>query len=351
MKSTFVSSASISDAMRYSILRSQAELTKAQKEVSTGRVADIGLALGARTGESVSFARDLDRLQGMVDTNGLASARLSSTQNALGDVTSTAQSFLATLTNSLSGDASPTLTLTDARATLQSLTTTLNTSYNGEHLFAGINTDVKPINDYTAAGSPNKAAFDAGFLSFFGFTQSDPAAANITSAQMDNFMTTVVEPQFLGAGWQGTWSNATDTGITSRIALNETAETSVSANDQGIRKLMMAATMVADMFDSTSQVGLSARKEALSRALSLVGEGIANVANLSAKTGILENRVKNASERINLQTDLLQKNINQMEGVDPYEASTRVSTLLQQIETSYALTARIQQLSLVKFLT
>jgi flagellar hook-associated protein 3 FlgL len=164
-------------------------------------------------------------------------------------------------------------------------------------------------------------------------------------------MTNVVEPQFLGAGWQGTWSNATDAGITSRIALNETAETSVSANDQGIRKLMMAAAMVTDMFDATSQVGLSARKEALSKAVSLVGEGIANVANLSAKTGIVENRVKNASERINLQTDLLQKNINQMEGVDPYEASTRVSTLLQQIETSYALTARIQQLSLVKFLT
>ena len=42
MKSTFVSTNSISQAMRYSILRSQAELTKAQKEVSTGRVADVG---------------------------------------------------------------------------------------------------------------------------------------------------------------------------------------------------------------------------------------------------------------------------------------------------------------------
>src|SRR3954454_2635720 len=118
MKSTFVSTASVSEALRYSILRSQADLAKSQKEVSTGRVADVGLALGARTGQSVSFARDLDRLQGMVDTNALASSRLSSTQNLIGDVTKTAQSFLATLTNSLSGDASPQLTLTDARGTL-----------------------------------------------------------------------------------------------------------------------------------------------------------------------------------------------------------------------------------------
>ena len=40
-----------------------------------------------------------------------------------------------------------------------------------------------------------------------------------------------------------------------------------------------------------------------------------------------------------------------MEGVDPYEAATRVSALVSQIETSYALTSRIQQLSLLKFMS
>ena len=55
MKSTFVSTAAVSQAMRYSLMRAQSELTKAQKEVSTGRFADIGLALGSRTGQSVSL--------------------------------------------------------------------------------------------------------------------------------------------------------------------------------------------------------------------------------------------------------------------------------------------------------
>ena len=349
MKATFVSTAAISDAMRYSILRAQSQLTKAQKEVSTGHVADIGLALGSRTGQSVSFERDLERMTGIVDSNGLVSARLKSTQDSLTQISGVAQNFLSTLTTSVSGDASPALTLTDAKGTLQSLTAILNSSYNGEHIFAGINTDVKPLNDFTTAGSPNKAAFDAGFLSFFGFTKNDPAAANITAAQMNNFMTTVVEPQFLGAGWQGAWSNATDEGITSRIALNETVQTSVSANDDSMRKLAMAAAMVTDMFDSN--VSDIARKTVLTRAVSLVGESMSDIADLSSNTGIVENRVKNASDRINMQVDLFKLNITQMQGVDPYEASTRVSTLLQQIETSYALTARIQQLSLVKYLT
>ena len=117
-------------------------------------------------------------------------------------------------------------------------------------------------------------------------------------------MTTVVEPQFLGAGWQGTWSNATDEGITSRIALNETVQTSVSANDDGMRKLAMAAASVTDMFDSN--VGDIARKAVLTRAVGLVGEAMSDLANLSSSTGIVENRVKNASDRINMQVDLFE---------------------------------------------
>ena len=336
--------------MRYSLLRAQSELTKAQKEVSTGRFADIGLALGSRTGQSVSFERDLERLKGIVDSNALASARLTSTQDALAQISSAAQSFLSTLTTSVSGDASPSLTLTDAKGTLQSLTAILNSSYNGEHLFAGINTDVQPINDFTATGSPNKAAFDAGFLSFFGFTKNAPAAANITAAQMDNFLTTVVEPQFLGAGWQGTWSNATDEGITSRIALNETVQTSVSANDDGMRKLAMAAATVADMFDSN--VGDIARKAVLTRAVSLVGEAIERPRQSELQDRHRrEPRQERQRPHQHAGRPVRRRNISRLEGVDPYEASTRVSTLLQQIETSYALTARIQQLSLVKYLT
>jgi flagellar hook-associated protein 3 FlgL len=349
MKATFVSTAAISQAMRYSLLRAQVQLTDAQKEASTGRFADVGLALGSRTGQAVSFERDFDRLKGIVDSNALASSRLTSTQDAIGQLSAAAQSFLSTVTTSASGNAAPSVTLTDAKGTLQAITSILNSTYNGEHLFAGINTDVQPVNDYSAAGSPNKAAFDAGFLSFFGFTKNAAAAASITPAQMNTFMTTVVEPQFLGAGWQATWSSATDEGITSRIALNETVQTSVSANEDGMRKLAMAAAVVSEMFDSN--VGDNARKAVLDRALSLVGESLSDLANLSSSTGIVENRVKNASERLNMQVDLFERSIQKMEGVDPYEASTRVSTLLQQIETSYALTARIQQLSLVKYLT
>ncbi len=86
------------------------------------------------------------------------------------------------------------MTQNSATTMVDQLTSTLNSSFNGEQLFAGVNTDVKPIADYNAVGSPAKAAFDTAFQTYFGFPQSDPAAANISKPDMTNFLKTVVEP-------------------------------------------------------------------------------------------------------------------------------------------------------------
>lgn len=351
MKTTFVSTSAVNSALRYSILRQQAELTRAQKEATTGFVADRGLALGARTAQSVTLNRDLERLSGIVDSNGLVSSRLAATQKGLRQIGESAQTFLSSLTSSASGDAAYALTQKSARATLDMLTSVLNTSLNGEYLFAGTNTDVKPINDFTP-GSATKTDFDAKFAAYFSFDQNDPQAKDITTAQMQGFITTVIEPSFLGTGWSdpaNPWSNATDQGITSRITLNETTETSVSANDVGIRKVAMAAAVISDLL--ASNVGDDARKVLVNFGVSTIGAAISDLGQLESRTGIIEQRVSNATERVEMQIDLFERQILSTEGVDPYEASTRVTDLLSQIEKSYAITARIQQLSILNYIT
>jgi flagellar hook-associated protein 3 FlgL len=349
MKAISVSSAAMSNAMRYQQMRMQTDLVKATKESSTGKVADVGLTLGGRTTQAVTFSRDLDRLNGIIDSNALVAARLTSTQDSLGQLSDVAQSFLSALTSAVSGDSSTSITQSAGASALQQMTGILNTSVNGEYLFAGTNTDVKPVDDYMAAGSPAKAALDASFVAYFGFTQNDPAAANITAAQMDDFITTSVEPQFLGSGWQGTWSNATDKQITSRIALNETTETSVSANEVGIRKLAMAAAMVTNLL--SSNMSQAARTSVTSRAETLVGEAIGGIVQVRSEAGLAQKRVSDASDRMKTQVDLFERHILDLEGVDPAEAATRVANLTQHIETSFALTARLQQLSLLNYLT
>ncbi|TYR30138.1 flagellar hook-associated family protein [Mesorhizobium microcysteis] len=347
MKVSFVSSQAISQAIRYQMSRMQADLVVAQKEVATLRVADVGLALGARTGVSVSLYREIDRLKGITDTNQLAASRLDSTQIGMRQLRESASDLIATLTTAVSGASDPAIVKQQADQVLGQMTSVLNANLNGEHLFAGINTDVQPFNDFLDPTSPNRVAFDNAFTTHFGFPAGDPAAAAITEAEMNDFLDNVADPLFFGAGWAD-WSNATDQQITSRITLTETAQTSVSANIPGFRKLAMAAAIVSAAFDdSMSQAGRSA---ILARGLDLLGSAVNDLANQEGSTGITQQRIEKANERMSMQIDIFTTSLLDLEGVDGYEASTKVTGLLAQIEISYSLTARMQQLSLLRYL-
>src|SRR5437763_323441 len=81
-----------------------------------------------------------------------------------------------------------------------------------------------------------KPAVDAAFLATFGITQSDPNVANITSAQMSNFLDNQFTALFADPAWSTDWSTASNQNLTQRISPNEKIETSVNANDTAMRK-------------------------------------------------------------------------------------------------------------------
>jgi flagellar hook-associated protein 3 FlgL len=50
------------------------------------------------------------------------------------------------------------------------------------------------------------------------------------------------------------------------------------------------------------------------------------------------------------QIDIINSQIDNLEQVDPFEAATRVTTLMTQLETAYSLTARVQRLTILNYL-
>lgn len=345
MKVSFVSTQAITQAMRYQMARMQTELVAANKEAVTFRVADRGLALGARTGMSVSFHRDIDRLKGLTDSNELAATRLSSTQVILNQMKDDADSLLSAFTTALSSASDDKIAKDQANVFLASMTSSLNGHLNGEHLFAGINTDVKPLDDFLAPGSVAQTEFENLMAANLpGY----PDLSNLDEADLADFLDNVVEPYFMGAGWTDHWSSATDQQIVSRITLTETAETSVSANIAPFRKLAMAAATVSMMIDR----GMPGTTQALliERAIADLGEGITGIANQTGYTGITEQRISRANERMSMQSDIINKSLIDIEGIDESAAAVKVNGLIAQIELSYTLTARMQQMSLLKFL-
>jgi flagellar hook-associated protein 3 FlgL len=88
----------------------------------------------------------------------------------------------------------------------------------------------------------------------------------------------------------------------------------------------------------------------VNRVIATIGEGVSGVTELQAELGTVQNKIDDANERMSLQKSFLDERITNYEAVDPAEAKIRVDQLSTQIQTSYSLTAQLNQLSLIKFI-
>lgn len=349
MKTTFVSTQAISTAVRFSVLKTQAELITAQKEVASGRWADVGLNLGGHTGQAVSLRHEHARLNTIMDTNGLIAARLDTSQTALAGVDKSANDFLSSLLSVRNADSGPEVVLPQAKSNLAALIATLNSTLSGQYIFSGINTGAEPVTDYFATpAAASKQSVDTAFFNAFGMTQSDPAVDTITAADMRAFLDTDFKALFDAGPWKTNWSSASDQNIRSRISPSELTETSANANEPALRKLAMAYTMVADL--GTERLNKDAFQTVVDTAARLVAEATSGVTAMRAQIGATQNRVERANESMSLQRDIFSSRIAGLENVDPFEVSMRITALMTQLETAYALTARIQRLGLLKHL-
>jgi len=349
MKTTPISTQGIANSTRLSMIKTQNELATASKELSSGRWADVGLALGARTGQTVALRQELARISTIIDTNGLVAARLDTTQAALANVQGTAEDFLGVLIAMRENPEAAEVIAPQAELNLKTLVGTLNANLNGQYLFAGIDTDVAPMADYLGPpASPAKTALDAAFLGFFGFGQADPAVAAITPAQMQTFVDTQLAPLFADPQWGATWSSASNENLSSRVSTNEVIATSANANEQPFRDLAMAYVLLTDL--GVGGLQGNAYKTLIERATGLVGGAMQDLTTIQARLGVAQNRVSDASDRMAVQRDILTRQVTDLENVDPFEAATRVNALMSQVEVSYNLTARIREMSLLRYL-
>lgn len=353
MKTSNISNLTISTAVRSTIQKAQIDLVKANYEATEGKYADVGATLGVKTAVSIDLDREILRIDGLVSTNALATQRLESSQTAMTAMYDAAQKIKEQLSIVKSSNDSATLTATNTsiRDSIDEFTGKANLAVAGEYLFSGINSDVQPLDNYLAAGSPAKAAFDAAFLGYFGFNQQSASTASIAatgSPSMDEFLTTVVEPMFEEPNWSATWSDATDTTMTNRISQTEIVQTSTTINADGMKKFMLSAVVAYELV--SLNLDSDTRNVVVDKALEYNNEAISGINNQRTILGLSETRVSRATESLQIQKDILKNNLVDVIEVDAYEAATRVKNLEALIETAYTLTARIQQLSLVNYL-
>lgn len=362
MSSFLVSSYSLSTAPRSSVSRIQADLRIAQKEVTTGRFADVGLALGQRTSQAVSLRTEYESTNGLREANGLISQRFDVMQTALTSIAETAGAFLTSLIGNGTSTAGISATVQQAEAGLQQIVAALNTSAGSRFLFSGAATEQQAINFQAVGGgaastyednSTAKQATADAFLAKFGFTQNDPAVGTISAADLGDFLDTEFEDLFAlaplppGLGWAN-WSQADGTPVYNVIDGQSQIKVSYAADADAFRNMTKAYVMLGDL----GALGMSeeARQLLTSRAVESLSAGMAQLTTMQSEIGASQARLERTDLSLKGRSTVLSMSITSIEEVDPYEASTRVTNLMNLLESSYALTARISRLSILNYL-
>ena len=342
MKISAMSTLSVASAMQLTVANTQKDIVKLQRESVTGTFYDVGIELGVSTSQSLNFSRDSARLQALVDSNALAEERMDNSQLAMEQMSASAQNILDTFVGiSGSGDStSITVASNTALGELQNFMGYANTAVKGEYLFSGINTDAQTLSNTFVEDL--QSDFDTAFSNYQtanGITD----VTTMTATQMTDFL----DDYTANFDW-ASWTNASDSAMSSRINTAETVDSSVSINKDGFKNLVLAAVIGAQLGDE--QLPSATRAAVTARVTSLSGAAVSGVDNSRSQLGLSQSRVEKANDSMKAQKTIIDTQLSNLVGVDKYEASTKLTTLMTQIETSYSITARIQQLSLVNFL-
>lgn len=343
---------SMTFGLRRSIATMQDALARHQKELASGRIADPGVSLGSGARMSYILQNNLEETRAILATNRRVTIRVDATQNALNDLQQTAEAMRKTLLVSQDNVTDPKAIASQARASLALLVSTLNSDDGESFIFGGQKTDVPPIADYFASTvAPARAALDIALLdpaTGFGFPADSTQVAQLTTQKINDFIDGSFSDLFSETSWKSQWSSASDTVIESRISLQQTIEASVSANDPALRKIAMAYVMVSEL--GISGMSNDGARALVRKATETLDEGMALLKASRARVGVMQQSIKIADENLQRYSGMLEVEVSHLGAADRSETATRINETLSRLEAAYALTARISQLSLTKYI-
>lgn len=349
MKADTISSLVGREILRTAMARNQRSLADALQEFSTGRHADVGKALGGRIGSVLDMRNIVGNLTGMTNTNSVVKQRLNHIQSSFAAIRDLGAEFSEATIGVHKTGADRGLLVSDAMARMGTVTGVLRSSTNGVYAFSGLNVSVPPIEDYLSEPpSAARAAVIATFTAEFGFPPDDPQAVTITPAQMEAYIDGPFSALFEEPQWSANFSQATDEVMRDRISRHEEIDTSATVNDRGIREIFFSLTLAID--GGAEHLREDTFEVLATRIANTASEGGHNIVASQARVGVVEERLAQANERIDLEKQTLEGRIGELEGVDAYEVADRLSLLMTRIESSYSVTARMQQLTLLNYL-
>jgi flagellar hook-associated protein 3 FlgL len=303
-------------------------------ELSSGQVADVRKAIGGDSTYLNDLDRNLKRLEGYSVATREAAQLTTAAQNVLsrvGNLNSELRDALIGQGGATSGAGSDAV-LALANNTLTSMISALNTDVGGRAVFAG-----------TASGAAAMAPSD---ILLTGLTIAVSGATSV------NDMLAAAQFWFDDPSGFGSMAYLGSNSSLAPFSLSDgqTASFDLRGDDPALRETLMAVALVALADDSALGLNQSQQSELLEKSLSFMLSANDSIVDLQAGVGLSEQAIDTAMVRNAAQKTSLQIARNDLLGVNPYEAATELEQVQFQLQSLYAITSRMSQLSLVNYL-
>lgn len=310
------------------------DLSRLTNSLSSGRVADLSAELRGDTARYSGLQYALTQMEAFEQIAKETAVRLEAKQTALGQL----ENLRADLTERLqrvqepSGAQAAEDGADAARATFLDMVNTLNLRFGDRNLFGGASVTERPLQsgsdmlaDITGLIPPGATAEDIVIV-VQGWFRS-PAGG------------------FATAGYLG------DTGPPSTLRVSEVRSITETprANDSRITAVLEAAAISA-IVASLPALPEQARADLLATSARALLGSTADLTSVRAQIGDAEQAVATALAETGGKKTVFSMLKNDLDRADPFETATALQAIQLQLETHFTATARLSQLSLLRFL-
>ena len=303
-------------------------LATLSSELASGQVSDVAAKLGAQSRQLIGLDYETETTKAFLQNAQRAAQDLGSVQIHIGEIDQTLQSFLSDLVlDAGAGEAANILRASDTATTqFARVVNALNSANLGQSVFGGTSEQAPMPDAETLLDRLRLAVLPA------------PDLAGL-SASVDTWFASPTG-----------FSAEVHTGTSRQIQIGQgaTVDVPATADDPAIAKVLAAIAKVALADEVASTAG--GVNVFLTSTVSEAASAKSGIVAVAALVGRREQTADEALSGLVARQNANDIFRNQLTSADPFETATKFQEVEAQLQTSFAITARLSRLSLLDYL-
>jgi len=348
---TTLSTLGQSDLLRSQFKTLQGGIQQLQTQVATGEKTQRYGDLGAQATLDISLRNQATLIDNFKNSISNLSIRTNLMDQSLSTIHDTALAVQNQAFATPSFSAQRINIVASAKAAIDQITQSLQTSVDGRNLFGGTMTQSNPVTGSATLLPTVQAAVTAAIA---GGPPNVAAAIQAAVSGAGSAGPPVVPPGVMATA--ASYYTGGPAHAPAQIDQGLTVDYSITASDPAFLTLMQGLYTLASL---PQPVGTTATPPDISdsdfdaaatAAASQISQGLTQLQSLTEKNGRNEQFLTDENTAHDATLTVLQGQINNIEQVDLADASTRLAQLKTQLDASYQITANLSTLNLIDFL-